>query len=228
MTEQAIRRDLTPFEVAAFLRRNPDFLSGFPELAFVLTIPREHGASTTLASYQLEVLRDKNRALNRRLHELIAIASENEQLMARVHAFTLSLMRATSAAETLQRVVATLNEDLNTDLVRLTLHRPVAGLDGTDWLLVVAREDPALRPFAEFVAKGEPLCGRLMPEKLAVLFGDRAADVRSAVLLPIPLRGMMAVGSLDANRFHPGMGTMFLKLIADAVSAALARFDGHA
>jgi uncharacterized protein YigA (DUF484 family) len=34
------------------------------------------------------------------------------------------------------------------------------------------------------------------------------------------------VGSLDANRFHPGMGTIFLKLIADAVGAALARFDG--
>ena len=136
-------------------------------------------------------------------------------------------MRATSAAETLQRVVATLNEDLNTDLVRITLHRPVVGLENTDWLLVVAREDPALRPFAEFVAKGEPLCGRLRPEKLAVLFGDRAADVRSAVLLPVPLRGMMAVGSLDANRFHPGMGTMFLKLIADAVSlpAAHVRFE---
>ena len=225
MNEIGTRRDPTSDEVAAYLRRHPDFLRDFPDLALALTLPRQQGPTTSLAGYQLEVLRDKNRALNRRLHELLAIASENEQLMVRVHAFTLSLMRATTPTETLQRVVATLNEDLNTDLVRLTLFHPVDGQEGAEWLLVVARDDPALRPFAEFLAKGEPLCGRLMPEKLAVLFGDRTADVRSAVLVPVPGRGMIAVGSLDPNRFHPGMGTMFLKLIADAVAAALARFD---
>ena len=226
MTDLPVRRDLSDSEVAAYLRRHPDFLRDYPELALALTLPRVQGATTSLASYQLEVLRDKNRALNRRLHELIAIASENEQLMARVHAFTLSLMRARTASETLQRVVATLNEDLATDLARLTLFHPVAGQGPAEWLLVVSADDPAVRPFADFLGKGEPLCGRLQPEKLAFLFGDRAADVRSAALLPIPGRGMMAVGSLDANRFHPGMGTMFLKLIADAVGAALARFDG--
>ena len=225
MNETSTRRDPSSDEVASYLRRHPDFLRDFPDLALALTLPRQQGPTTSLAGYQLEVLRDKNRALNRRLHELLAIASENEQLMVRVHAFTLSLMRATTPTETLQRVVATLNEDLNTDLVRLTLFQPVEGQESADWLLVVARDDPALRSFAEFLAKGEPLCGRLMPEKLAVLFGDRTADVRSAVLVPIPGRGMIAVGSLDANRFHPGMGTMFLKLIADAVAAALARFD---
>ena len=226
MTDTIAKRDLTAAEVAAFLRRHPDFLREYPELALSLTLPREQGQTTNLASYQLEVLRDKNRALNRRLHELVAIASENEQLMARVHAFTLSLMRATSAAETLRRVVATLNEDLNTDLVRITLFHPVRGQESAEWLLTVAPDDPAVRPFGEFLAKGEPLCGRLMPEKLAFLFGDRSVDVRSAVLIPIPTRGMLAVGSLDANRFHPGMGSIFLKLIADAVGAALARFDG--
>jgi hypothetical protein len=99
----------------------PGLPLGFPELAFVLTIPREHGASTTLASYQLEVLRDKNRAMHRRLNELVAIAQENEQLMVRVHAFTLALMRAASAAETLERTCAVLSEDFQGDLVRLVL-----------------------------------------------------------------------------------------------------------
>ncbi|MGE3104034.1 MAG: DUF484 family protein [Lysobacterales bacterium] len=32
------------------------------------------------------------------------------------------------------------------------------------------------------------------------------------------------MGSHDPNRFHPGMGTIFLKLIAEAVAAALARY----
>ena len=56
------------------------------------------------------------------------------------------------------------------------------------------------------------------------MFGARVGEVASAVLLPVDGVGMLAVGSQDANRFHPGMGTVFLKLIAEAVAAAVARF----
>ena len=220
-----VSKDLTASDVAAYLRHNPQFLVDYPELALMLTLPKQQGETTSLASYQLEVLRDKNRALNRRLHELVAIASENEQLVARVHALTLSLMRASDLDETLRRVVATLNEDLATDLVRVVLFHAPAAVEPADWLSCLPREHASLQPFLEFFGRGEPLCGRLPPEKLSLLFGARAADVRSAVLLPVPSRGMIAVGSTDPNRFHPGMGTMFLKLIADAVGAAMARFD---
>jgi len=37
---------------------------------------------------------------------------------------------------------------------------------------------------------------------------------------------MLAIGSLDANRFHPGMGTVFLRLIAEAMSTAVGRYSG--
>lgn len=226
MSDTPARREPSDLEVAAYLRRNPDFLTQFPDLALVLKMPRQLGDTTSLASYQLDVLRDKNRSLNRRLQELVAIASENEQLVVRVHALTLALMRATSLEETLRRVVATLNEDLASDLVRVVLHAAPAGLSAADWLIVAPADERGLRPLLDVTARGEPLCGRLSPEKLDALFGARGADVKSAVLMPIPGRGLIAVGSTDPNRFHPGMGTMFLKLIADAVGAALARFDG--
>jgi hypothetical protein len=225
MNDPSAKRELGDLEVAAFLRRNPDFLIQFPDLALVLKMPRQLGDTTSLASYQLDVLRDKNRSLNRRLQELIAIASENEQLVVRVHALTLALMRASSLAETLRRVVATLNEDLASDLVRVVLFSTPAGLEPADWLLLGNVDERAMRPLLDVVARNEPLCGRLNPEKLDTLFGARAADVRSAVLMPVPGRALIAVGSTDPNRFHPGMGTLFLKLIADAVGAALARFD---
>jgi uncharacterized protein YigA (DUF484 family) len=34
---------------------------------------------------------------------------------------------------------------------------------------------------------------------------------------------MLAIGSRDPDRFQPGMGTLFLKMIAATVTAALAR-----
>ena len=225
MSDLNPRREIDANDVAAFLRRHPDSLADFPDLAMNLKLPREQGASTSLASYQLDVLRDKTRALTRRLQELIEVAQENEQLMARVHGFTLSLMRAGSLGDTLARVVATLTEDFHTDFVRMALFRPVDGFQA-DWLRVAPREALDWGAFAEFFVKNEPLCGRINADKLDFLFGQHASQVRSAVLIPIRDRGLLAIGSHDPNRFHPGMGTIFLKLIADSVDVALGRFDG--
>ena len=224
MSELSIRDGLDAMEVASYLRRHPDFLNEFPDLALALVLPREQGQAASLASYQLDVLRDKNRELNRRLHELIEIAHENQLLMVRVHTLTLALMRAGSLPETLNAVVAALTEDFNTDLVRIVLFRADGDLPIAEWLLLEPEGARALPAFAEFLKRGDPLCGRLQQDKLDALFGSRVGEVASAVLLPVTGVGMLAVGSQDANRFHPGMGTVFLKLIAEAVAAAVARF----
>lgn len=224
MSELSVKEGLTAMEVASYLRRHPEFLNEFPDLALALVLPREHGKAASLASYQLEVLRDKNRELSRRLHELVEIAHENEQLMVRVHTLTLTLMRAKTLPETARAVAAALTEDFGTDLVRLVLFRADPDLPAAAWLIAEPSGAPAFPAFAEFLKRAEPLCGRLQQDKLDTLFGEQAAEVQSAVLMPVGSAGMLAVGSHDANRFHPGMGTIFLKLISEALAAALARF----
>jgi uncharacterized protein YigA (DUF484 family) len=225
MTDLNIKDGLTAMEVASYLRRHPEFLAEFPDIALALQMPREQGPTTSLASYQLEVLRDKNREINRRLHELIEIAAENEQLMVRVHSLTVALMRERTLGGSVRRVVAGLTEDFHTDLVRLVLFRGAsAELPAADWLILASEGVKQLPAFAEFIKRGEPLCGRLQEDKLDALFGAHAGQVRSTVLMPIDGIGMLAIGSHDANRFHPGMGTVFLKLIAEAIAAAVARF----
>jgi uncharacterized protein YigA (DUF484 family) len=109
--------------VAAFLRRHPRFLQEFPDLALSLSMPRDEGQATSLASYQLDVLRDKNRELNRRLQELFTVAHENERLTVRVHQLTLALLRAGDIAATLRTMVACLTEDFRSELVRVLLYR---------------------------------------------------------------------------------------------------------
>jgi len=224
MADLSVKEGLDAMEVASYLRRHPDFLNEFPDLALALVLPREQGQAASLASYQLDVLRDKNRELNRRLHELIEIAHENQLLMVRVHTLTLALMRATSLPETLNAVVAALTEDFNTDLVRIVLFRIDGDLPIAEWLLIEPDGAQAMPAFAEFLKRGEPLCGRLQQDKLDALFGSRVGEVASAVLLPVDGVGMLAVGSQDPNRFHPGMGTVFLKLIAEGVASAVGRF----
>ena len=53
-----ITEKLGAHEVAAWLRRHPDVLLQFPDLAQSLVLPRENGQAASLASYQLEILRE--------------------------------------------------------------------------------------------------------------------------------------------------------------------------
>ena len=213
-------------EVAAWLRRQPKFLQQFPDLALSLVVPREDGPAASLASYQLEVLRDKNRELSRRLHDLFAISQDNERLAVRTHQLTLALMRQSDHAGVVRAMAATLEEDFAGDLVRIVLFRPLQGFGGESWLQVVDRDDAVLAPFADALRSGEPLCGRLHPDKQALLYGARADEVESSALLPLEGTGLVAVGSTDPNRFYPGMGTLFLRMMGEAFEVALRRFDG--
>jgi uncharacterized protein YigA (DUF484 family) len=219
-----VTEKLGAHEVATWLRRHPNFLQQFPDLALTLVVPREQGSAASLASYQLEVLRDKNRELARRLQDLFANAQENERLSVRTHQLTLALMRQTNAADTMRAMAASLAEDFNGDLVRIVLLQPIDGLDESDWWQQIDADDARLQPFRDCLADGEPLCGRLQPEKHALLYGMRADEVQSTALVPLPGVGLVAVGSRDANRFFPGMGTLFLRMMGETLTTALARF----
>jgi uncharacterized protein YigA (DUF484 family) len=209
--------------VAAYLKRHPEFLSDYPDLAAKLTMPREAGAVSSLAVYQLQSLRDKNAELERRLAELIEIAAENEKLMERVHALTVALLRANTMEVTARTVVARLSADFHTEQVRLVLFGDQPKLPRADWLLQLAGGAEALPEFAEFLAKNEPVSGRLSSEKLERLFGIEAGQVRSVAMMRLGDCGILAIGSGNPDRFQPGMGNLFLKMIAATVTAALAR-----
>jgi uncharacterized protein YigA (DUF484 family) len=224
MADLTLKQSLEAMDVAEYLRQHPRFLENFPDVAAELVMPRENGPAASLAVYQLETLRARNRELNERLAELVAIAGDNEQLMVRVHTLTVGLLRDDNLADVLKSFVGTLHEDFSTDLVRVVLFRDGAGLPQAEWLVCVPQGAEALPEFADFLKRGDPACGRLAPAKLARLFGSDFGKVQSTALLKIGNTGVLAVGSVDPNRFHPGIGTLFLKLIAQALDAAIARY----
>ena len=213
--------DLSQDHIAGYLRRHANFLADYPDLALTLVMPREAGVATSLTNYQLEILREKNRSLSTRLRDLVTVAEENQALVGRVHQLALRLLRAASFRDTVLAIAASLREDFHTDLVRVCLTgMPRLGLDEA-WLIEVDDSDASLAAFADVRAKHDPLCGRLRADKLEFLFGEFAQDVSSAVVLPFGSAGFLGVGSADPNRFHPGMGTVFLRQIAELIETAL-------
>ena len=93
-TRRARSRDLAapPSEIPAAVPRPRD----------QLVVPREQGPAASLASYQLDVLRDKNRELPPPARA-VRDAQENERLAVRTHQLTLALMRQGNAADTRAR-----------------------------------------------------------------------------------------------------------------------------
>jgi uncharacterized protein YigA (DUF484 family) len=86
----------------------------------------------------------------------------------------------------------------------------------------ISRDDPEMEQFQDHIEKGVSVCGRLNRNKRDYLFGARAQWVQSTALIPMGNDGLMAIGSSDPARFYPGMGTLFLDLLAQVVTSRLA------
>ena len=51
---------------------------------------------------------------------------------------------------------------------------------------------------------------------------------RRSVLVPIGDKGFLAICSSDPARYYPGMGTLFLDLLADVISVSLSAREPEA
>lgn len=211
--------------VASYLRKHPDFLQEHPDIFASLRLSHESGAAVSLIERQVEQLRSSNEELNRQLSRLVRVASENEHLMSRLHRLTLELMTIDSRHEFFTRLGDSLLNDFRADILRICLFDRATAAEAGDSVTAIEEDDPALEPFRPHLDKGSTVCGRLAGNKLEFLFGDKARWVQSTALVPLGERGadgMMAIGSSDPARFYPGMGTLFLDLLAEVISTRLA------
>ena len=220
---------LSDEDVARFLKGDEEFFLRHPDLLAGLQLPHESGnGAVSLVERQLSVLRDKNRSLEVKLKELISAARSNHDLSGKVHALALKLIRAEGTTTVIEVVEQALREEFGaSDAVVVLFHNPsdIVQVDDTRFLRRVDRQDAGIKPFATFIEQGRPRCGRARDAQLEFLFPDHSLGIGSMALIPLGHKaeiGMMAIGSQDAERFHPGMSTDFLERIGDLVSYALA------
>ena len=215
--------------VADYLRDNPEFFQNNASLLATLEIPHACGPAVSLVEHQVKVLRDQNRQLKRKLMDLVHVARDNNRLNERMHQLTQGLINTGSLIALLDTLREHLQGEFKADTVTLRL----AGIPEAQ-----AREcgvdlyDPAgpeLVHFETFLKSARPQCGRFKIEQLQYLFGDQADAIESVALVPLGHRsshGLLAVGSQDASRFHPGMGTLFLTHLGELMGLLLAQHLG--
>ena len=214
--------------IAAYLQHNPDFFERHQALLARLRLPHVRGGSTiSLVERQIEVLREKHASLEGKLAELVQVARGNDVIAEKLHRFTRRLLGAPSRTEAIARVESSLREDFDAFHAVLVLIGHTADSASERFLRSIRSDDPNLKSFETLFASGKPRCGQARDSQREFLFGSDANDIGSIALVPLGEKGsvgLLAIGSTDRDRFHPGMSTEFLArmgdLIADALSSA--------
>ena len=208
--------------VSKYLLQNPDFLEREPTLLKHLELSHASGPAISLIEKQVKYLREQNEDLEHRLNQLIQVASDNEKLMYRLHQLTLDLMTMRDLPTFFDQLSEALKTEFNADILNITLFDQKIEAGPKTPMFYIKHDDPEMQQFQKHLEKGVSVCGRLNQNKLDYLFGSRAQWVQSTALIPMTDVGLLAIGSSDPARFYPGMGTLFLDLLAEVVTSRLA------
>ena len=103
----------------------------------------------------------------------------------------------------------------------------IEDIDVGRFFRVVKKSDAGLKPFGTFLNGNSARCGKIRDSQREFLFKNDADEIGSAALVPLGEGsdlGFLAVGSVDSDRFHPGMSIDFLARLGDLVAGSLKRF----
>lgn len=213
---------MKPEEVAAYLKEHPEFFEHYANLLAEIYIPHPHGGrAIPISERQILTLREKNRQIEGKLREVIQYGEENDAISEKVHRISVALLAASELRGVLNAVYLNLREDFAVPHVALRLWR--GGANRAD----MPERGPVSEESREFAASlASPYCGSHAMVDTGAWFGDAGSHLRSYSYLPLrdgETFGLLALASEDPQRFYPEMGTLYLKRLAELVSAALAR-----
>jgi uncharacterized protein YigA (DUF484 family) len=234
MTSQArgIKQEgLNDTNVADFLQTHPDFFERNAALLAKLRLPhlRDMGATVSLVERQVEVLRERNQSLERKLKELVDVARSNDTLADRIHRLSQRLIQAHTLLDTINAVETSLREDfdaMHSVLVLFLEQARTLAPEAGQFLRSGNPTDADIKTFESLLQSGKPRCGQVRDAQRDYLFGKDSVAIGSVALTPLGPKGelgILAIGASDAERFHPAMSTEFLSRIGELVTYALMR-----
>jgi uncharacterized protein YigA (DUF484 family) len=217
-------------DIQNFLQDNTDFFERHPALLSSLRLPHVSGVAVSLVERQVSVLRAKDLKLERRLKELLEVARANDTLASKIHTLTLQLLSAGDLVATLEVIETALRTGFDADQSILVLFAEPELFGDVNigrFFKPIDRKDKSLKAFETFLDGTGPRCGQVRDAQRDFLFGKDTDEIGSAALVPLGKKselGFLAIGSADANRFHPGMSIDFLARLGELIAGALKRF----
>src|ERR1700678_292551 len=169
MTSQArgIKQDvINDVSVADYLQTYPDFFERHSSLLTKLRLPhvRDSGATVSLVERQVEVLRERNQTLERKLKELVDVARANDALADRIHRLSQRLIQARTLRDTINAIETSLREDFEAMHSVLVLFLDEARNlepEGGRFLRAATAADDDIRSFESLLSGAKPRCGQI-------------------------------------------------------------------
>lgn len=229
------KENLTPAQVAQYLRENPDFFKDYAELFESMTPPEvNHGGNVVdLQHHMLGKLQSGLQNMRSKYEGLIMSSRDNMSTLHQVHEAVLSIMRAHELEQLLEVMAIDLPAVFNVDVVRLGIESEAAefyenkfsepNTSGISFLeaglidAILTKEKSVL-----LVADTE----KKYIHGLDQVFPDCTDVVESAVLLRMRLPSsqrnvLLAFGVRIKNHFHPGQGSEMLSFLAQVIEHKL-------
>lgn len=216
----------TPLSAAAvgdYLLAHPEFFQEQKKLLARLSIPHPAGGAVSLVERQVEVLRQENRRLERRLIDWMEIAQDNDRLLGQLHTLAVALLAAGGRNARWQSLRTSLRDDFRAAAVALIVHDD-ARAAGLDDVRVLAGDDAAFAGLATALKDGKPFCRTLNADQSERLFPGETG-LASAAWVPLDLGGakaLLVLASADPKHFHPALDTTYLARLGELAGAALA------
>ena len=224
--------ELVATDVAAYLRRHPDFLINRPELLAVLAPPaREMGEGVVdLQRFMVERLRTDVARLKLVQRKLITTSRANLQNQTRVHSAVLAMLAATTFEHLIAVVTEELTLLLDIDAVGLCVETaPAKTRFGGPQSAALAAGVQMLEPGSvdELLGTSHDVLLRSDVVGDPALFGTAAAGlVRSDALVRLRVSttkpvGLLALGARKPGVFNPGQGTELLTFLAQVIEHSI-------
>jgi uncharacterized protein YigA (DUF484 family) len=214
--------DLTPEQVAAYLRLHPDFFSKRPDLLTDIEVAHPAGGAVSLLERQVAILRDRNMDMRHRLNSLLENARTNDRLFEQTKQLVLHLLEAQTLDQIVDTFINSLQNDFQIDFANIVLIGNPLAHRGVRARVVSLPE--ARAQIDGLLKSSKAVCGVLRPEEVQFLFPDHVRQIGSAAVVPLafgnPL-GVLAIASTDANYFRSSMGTLVLGYIAEVLNRLL-------
>lgn len=218
-------RTPTESDIAEYLQQHPDFFERHANLLINLRLPHApSGATISLVERQIALLRTQNEKLQRNLKELVAVARQNDAIVANIHKLGLAFLRETSRAARIDALETALREDFGAHQAVMVLFEQRESADDADFVRYSSRDDAQLQPFNTFLKSAKTRCGLLRDKQKQYLFGDDGSMLGSAAMVPLGERassGFLVIANRSKDHFNPGGQTDFLDRLGDLVTTAV-------